>query len=399
MKIVMINSVTYGSTGKIMLQIAEAARSAGHEAYVCYPQGRHNPKVLENRIPIGGRFSEDFHLIMDRFTGLNGCFSGAATRRFIRKLKKIKPDVIHLHNLHNCYINLKRLFNYIKKENIRVVWTLHDCWSFTGHCPHFELVGCQRWKTGCFECPQYRSYPQSFVDRSKLLYQYKKKWFTGVNSLTVVTPSHWLAGLVKQSFLREYPVRVIHNGIDLNVFKSQKSDFAKKYGCEDKIILLGVSFGWSNRKGLDVFMRLAKDLNKDYQIVLVGTDENVDEQLPDNIISIHRTQNQQELAEIYTAAEAVINPTREDTYPTVNMEAIACGTPVITFKTGGSPESVSEEVGSVVEKDDYQALLGEIRSLRGRFPSMSAFETKRISFDKTTKFKEYVELYNALHEI
>ena len=398
MKIVMINSVTYGSTGKIMLQIAETARDAGHESFVCYPKGRHNPKVLENSIPIGGRFSEDFHLIMDRFTGLNGCFSIVATRRFIRKLKKIKPDVLHLHNLHNCYINFKQLFNYIKKENIRVVWTLHDCWAFTGHCPHFEIAGCQRWKTGCFECPQYRAYPQSFVDRSKLLYRCKKEWFTGVKNMTIVTPSQWLADLAGQSFLKEYPIQVIHNGIDLNVFKPTESDFSKRYDCEKKTILLGVSFGWNDRKGLDIFIRLAKDLNEDYQIVLVGTDDNVDKRLPKNIISIHKTHNQQELAEIYSAADAVINPTREDNYPTVNMEAIACGTPVITFKTGGSPESLSEEVGSVVEKDDYQALLTEIMALNGRFSSEASFEKKRALFNKTTKFNEYVELYEALNK-
>lgn len=397
MKIVMINSVTYGSTGKIMLQLAEMARAAGHEAYVCYPKGRHNPRVIENAIPIGGRFSEDLHLILGRITGLNGCFSRVATWRFLRKLKKLKPDVIHLHNLHNCYINLKLLFAYIKKENIPVIWTLHDCWAFTGHCPHFEMVGCDKWKTGCRKCPQYRAYPQSYVDRSKLLYRYKKEWFTGVKELTIVTPSKWLADLVKQSFLKEYPVRVIHNGIDLEIFKPTESDFRKKYGCEGKIILLGVAFGWGRRKGLDVFIRLAEDLDDRFQVVLVGTDPNVDQQLPENIISIHKTQAQHELAEIYSAADAVINPTREDNYPTVNMEAIACGIPVITFNTGGSPESVPEVVGAVVEKEDYSALLMEINLLQNRKSDLkAACEEKRELFDKNKRFMELIDLYETL---
>jgi len=395
MKIVMINSVTYGSTGKIMLQIAEAARAVGHEAYVCYPKGRHNPQRIENDIPIGNRFSEDFHLIMDRFTGLNGCFSYFATRRFIRELNKIKPDVIHLHNLHNCYINLKVLFDYIKKEKIRVVWTLHDCWAFTGHCPHFDMLGCQKWKSGCSNCSQYRSYPQSLVDRSKRLYRFKKEWFTGVRDMTIVTPSQWLADLVKQSFLKEYPVRVIHNGIDLAVFKPSESDFRKKYHCEEKNIVLGVAFGWGKRKGLDVFVRLAKELDDRFQIVLVGTDQSVDRQLPKNIISIHKTQDQHELAEIYSAADVVVNPTREDNYPTVNMEAIACGTPVITFNTGGSPESIAEGVGAVVEKEDYSALLTELHSFTASHFEMSTFERQRNLFDKARRFKEYVELYEV----
>lgn len=394
MKIVMINSVTYGSTGKIMLQIAETARAAGHEAYVCYPKGRHNPKVLENSIPIGGRFSEDFHLIMDRFTGLNGCFSIVATRRFIQKLKKIKPDVIHLHNLHNCYINLKLLFNYIKKENIRVIWTLHDCWAFTGHCPYFDMANCDKWKTGCFQCPLFREYPKSFTDNSKKMYKLKKSWFTGIEDMTLVTPSKWLADLVKKSFLKEYPVQVIHNGIDLSVFQPTESDFRKKYRLENKTILLGVAFGWEKRKGLDVFIQLADELDERFQIVLVGTDDRVDKQLPAHIISIHWTQDQHELAGIYSTADVLINPTREDNYPTVNMEAIACGTPVITYRSGGSPESLDTTCGCVVKKDDYQALKNAILEVASKVSDMQKECIEKSRFHEMwKKFKEYIELY------
>ncbi len=393
MKIVSINAVTWGSTGKIMLQISEVAREHGYEAYVCYPKGRHNQKEIEHSIVIGNRFSEDFHLIMDRLTGLNGCFSISATIRLLRCLKKIKPDILHLHNLHNCYINLGLLFQYIKKENIRVIWTLHDCWAFTGHCPYFDMAECYKWKEQCFSCPQYRSYPQSYVDTSKVLYRWKKTWFTGVKDMTIVTPSQWLADLVKQSFLKEYPVKVIHNGIDLEVFKPTDSNFRKKYQCEEKKVLLGVAFNWGKRKGLDVFIRLAEEL-EEFQFVLVGTDDVVDQQLPANVISIHRTRNQKELAEIYTAADLFVNPTREDNFPTVNMEALACGTPVITFNTGGSPESLDETCGAVVEKDDYDALKRAVIKMTDKSLSMKAACIKRaIAFDKNEKFKEYVAEY------
>ena len=394
MKIVSVNSVYYGSTGKIMLQISETARKAGHEAYVCYPKGRHNPEMIENAIPVGGRFSEDFHLIMDRLTGLNGCFSRVATRRLISRLKKIKPDIVHLHNLHNCYINLGLLFNYIKKNQIRVVWTLHDCWAFTGHCPNFDMEGCSKWKSGCFHCPQYRFYPQSYVDRSRSTYQRKKKYFTGVENLTIVTPSEWLAGLVKQSFLKEYPVKVINNGIDLSIFKPTESDFRKRYHCEDKIILLGVAFGWGVRKGLDVFVRLAEDLDDRFQIVLVGTSEQVDQRLPENIISIHKTRDQNELAKIYSVADLLVNPTREEVLGLVNIESLACGTPIVMFKTGGSPESLDETCGSVVEKEDYAALKKEILRIVEERPFLEADCVNRAKlYDMQDKFKKYVELY------
>lgn len=397
MKIVSINTVTSGSTGKIMLQVSSVASAKGHQAYIAYPLGRHNLEIKENAIPIGNRFSEDFHIIMDRFTGLNGCFSYFATKKFINKLKKIKPDVIHLHNLHNCYINLRLLFNYIKKYNICTVWTLHDCWAFTGHCPHFLMADCYKWKTGCYNCPKYKEYPQSYVDNSKFMYKFKKKWFTGVDNLTIVTPSKWLGDLVKQSFLKDYPVKVINNGIDLSVFKPTESDFRKKYNLENKFILLGVAFGWGVKKGLDVFVELSKKLDDRFQIVLVGTNDEVDKQLPDNIISIHRTNNQQELAEIYTAADLFVNPTREENYPTVNMESLACGTPVITFNTGGSPEIIDETCGMVVPKDDAESLYNEIVKISTENPYYKEACLKRSEdFDMHKRFEEYVKLYEVI---
>lgn len=395
MKILQLNSCNFSSTGNIMLQIAERAREKGHAVYTACPDSRDNrKKCVENQILIGNRFFRNIHLKLGYYTGLSGCFSFLSTVNFLRKVKRFNPDIIHLHNLHNCYINLGLLFRYIKKHNIRVIWTLHDCWSFTGHCPYFDMIGCDKWKVGCQGCTIYKDYPQSAVDNSKYMYKLKKKWFTGVKDLTVVTPSQWLADLVKQSFLKDYPVKVINNGIDLGVFKPTDSDFRKKHNCEDKFILLGVAFGWGKRKGLDVFIELSKRLDDRFQIVLVGTDNETDKQLPENIISIHRTQNQAELAEIYTAADLFVNPTREENYPTVNMEAIACGTPVLTFNTGGSPESIDETCGGVVPKDDIDALYNEIMRIYNNVPYSVQDCIKRAeSFDMNNRFDEYISLY------
>ena len=332
------------------------------------------------------------------FTGLQGLFSIIDTLRFCKNVDKYMPDIIHLHNLHNSYVNLLLLFRYIKKHSIPVVWTLHDCWAMTGQCPYFTAVKCDKWKTGCFACPQYRNYPATMFDNSKTMWLLKKKWFTGVENMTIVTPSQWLADLVRQSYLKEYPVKVIHNGIDLSAFKPTPSDFREKHGiAPDQKMLLGVAFGWGKRKGLDVFIELAKHLTKDYKIVLVGTDDATDKQLPENIISIHRTQNQKELAEIYTAADLFVNPTREENYPTVNMEALACGTSVITFKTGGSPEIIDETCGSVVECDEVDVLEREIvyRCEVNPF-SREACLKKAESFDMHKRFEEYVRMYEEL---
>lgn len=401
MKTVLINSCNFGSTGNIMLEIAETAENGGYTAAVCYPQSRDNSrKQKEKDLIIGTRFSRNIHLQLAGITGLNGCFSYFSTLKLLKKLDKFKPDIIHLHNLHNCYINLSMLFKYIKKHNIKTVWTLHDCWSFTGHCPHFDMIGCEKWKTGCCNCPQYKYYPKSLFDNSKIMYRLKRKWFSGVKNMTIVTPSEWLAGLVKESYLKDYPVKVINNGIDLNVFKPTESDFIKKYALENKYIVLGVAFGWGRRKGLDVFIELAKRLDEEkYKIVLVGTDDNIDKLLPDNIISIHRTQNQTELAEIYTAADVFANPTREENYPTVNMEALACGTPVVTFNTGGSPEMLDETCGAAVAKDDNDAMYNEIIRICEKKPySMEACIKKAKGFDKNEKFGEYIRLYEVLNE-
>lgn len=395
MKVIALNAVIYGSTGKIMLQISRVARNGGMKSYTLSSKRASHGKLPEYHIFLDSGLEYHISQTLGFLTGAETLFP-FATRKLIKCLKRIKPDIIHLHILHSYYINLNELFRYIKKHNIRTVWTLHDCWAITARCPHFQLSGCDKWKIGCENCPYpKKAYPASLLfDNSKKMYKLKKKWFTNVPNMTIVTPSQWLADLVKESFLKNYPVKVINNGIDLEIFKPTESDFRKKHGAEDKFILLGVAAGWGERKGLDVFLELARRLDDRFKIVLVGTNDNVDKQLPSNIISIHRTQNQIELAGIYSAADLFVNPTREDTYPTVNMESVACGTPVVTFNTGGSSEMLDETCGAVVPKDDIDALYNEIMRIYEKKPfTEKACLKKAKSYDMNDKFEEYIKLY------
>lgn len=404
MRVVQINGGAKGSTGKIMMGIAEVARAQGHEVMCASPITTTNRDAGEDcgYYRIGTFNSRRVNVALARITGFNGCFAWFETYKLLKKIDEFKPDIIHLHNLHDSYINLPMLFSYIKKHNVPTVWTLHDCWAFTGQCPHFTMVKCDKWKAGCYGCPQYKEYPASLYDNTKKMWQLKKKWFTGVKNMTIVTPSEWLAGLARESYLKQYPIVVINNGIDLNVFKPTHSNFRKQYGIPgDKYIVLGVSFAWGYRKGLDCFVEMAEKLGEQYQIVLVGTDDEIDKNLPHNIISIHRTQNQKELAEIYSAADVFVMPTREENYPTVNMEAIACGTPVVTFDTGGSPEMLDDKTGIVVEANDIEATKKAIKDIceKKRCNDEEYIVAYSKNFDMKKRFAEYIELYaNVLEE-
>ncbi len=402
MKVAQINMTPVGSTGKIMRQITITARETGIEAHSftaeIFSVHERAPRLDEENLHYFGSFFENMlHSYLGKLLGLNGYFSYFGTLGLIRKLKKISPDIVHLHNLHNFCINLPLLFRYLKKSGINVIWTLHDCWAFTGHCPHFDMFGCDRWKTGCFKCGQLRGYPKSYLDTSKMIYNAKKKMFTSLKNLTLVTPSEWLAELVRESFLKNFPVKVINNGIDLSVFKPTESDFREKHGLENKKLVLAVSFGWGARKGLDVLLELAARLPKNYALVLVGTNDALDKALPDNVLSIHRTNNQAELAEIYSAADVFVNATREETLGLVNIEALACGTPVITFRTGGSPECIDPSCGSVVEKNDIDAMEKEIIRICEETPySKEACLRRAEHFKIQERFDEYIGLYLEL---
>lgn len=390
MKVVQINATCgVGSTGKICVGISELLTADNVENYILYSS-------RSNGYPLGISCSDDLYIriqaLKSRIFGNYGFNSTRATQRIIRELERIEPDLVHLHNIHGHDCDLESLFAYFQQKKTKLVWTFHDCWAFTAYCPHFTMMKCDKWKSQCENCIQHREFSW-FFDRSRILFEQKKRLFSGLD-LTIVTPSKWLADLVKESFLKEYPVKVINNGIDLSVFKPTHSDFRERYGLTGKKLILGVAFGWGERKGLDVFLKLEKLLPEEYQIVLVGTDSQVDKLLPESIVSIHRTQNQGELAEIYTAADVFVNPTREEVLGLTNIEANACGTPVITFRTGGSPECIDKKSGTVADCDDVDALEKEIVRICTEHPYTEDNCRRRAEcFDEKQRYQEYIQLY------
>ena len=398
MKVFEINSVPYGSTGRIMFQIAEKVIEHGGEAITsCSYTKARGIAFPKDFYQIGNAVGKMIHIRLAKITGRHGCYSSYATMKLIEKIKKEDPDVIHIHNLHGWFINIKMLFNFFKDCNKPIVWTFHDCWPFTGHCPFYILVSCDKWKTGCFECPKHKDYPMSYMDDSKFQYSLKKRVFSGVENLTIVTPSHWLANEVKESFLKEYNTVVIHNGINTDIFKPSNSDFKAKYGIKDEIVLLGVAFDWGERKGLKFFEKLEKELDDNYRIVLVGLEDSQREKLSKKIISIPSTQSQRELAEIYSSADVLLNPTLEDNFPTVNIEALACGTPVVTFQTGGSSESIGDDCGWVIPYGDYESLKRVVQGLGEKTKTVIENCVARGNmYKKEDKYMEYVELFESL---
>lgn len=394
MKVLQINSVCgIGSTGRIATNIHRILIEKGHYSYIAY--GRGFPINCESTIRIGSNYDNYLHVALTRICDKHGFGSVKATKEFIREVQEIDPDIIHLHNIHGYFIHIEILFEYIKRANKRVIWTLHDCWAFTGHCSHFEFVGCNKWKTGCYDCPEKKEYPSSlFVDNSKLNYLKKKKIFTGVKDLSIITPSKWLANLVKHSFLREYPITVINNGIDLDIFKPTKGSFREQYNLEDKFIILGVASVWSPKKGFNQFVELSKSLEKDEVIVLVGLTEKQLRSLPEKIIGITRTNSPTELAQIYSTADIFINPTLEDNFPTTNIEALACGTPVFTFDSGGSSESIDPTCGEIIGFKNVLGIIECIKKFRSKkeFTSLNCINRAN-RFNMKNQYYEYLKLY------
>ncbi len=391
MKILQINSVfKRGSTGRIADDIHQLLLEQGHDSKVAY--GRYPVEDTLNTIKIGNKLDNYKHVLKTRVFDLHGFGSKKETEIFINKVRAYDPDIIHLHNIHGYYLNIEVLFNYLKEVQKPVIWTFHDCWAFTGHCAYFEYAGCNCWKGE--KCIQKTTYPQSLLFNNSIQnYQKKKEIFIGLENLTIVTPSKWLKNLVKESFLKDYPVKVINNGINLEVFKPIASNFRSEHNLEDKIILLGVANLWDERKGLVYFLELARRLPDKYQIVLVGLSDKQIKDLPSNILGIKNTTSVEALAEIYGASDIFVNPTLEDNFPTTNLEALACGTPVITFDTGGSPESIDEKSGIVVDQGDTEKLYQSIINFDFDTYTSNNARKRAELFSKENMLNSYLKIY------
>ena len=390
MKIAQINTVCgNGSVGRITVDIYHALKAAGHEGKIFY--GRRTAPEGVDAKRMGSNLDMGIHVLHTFFEGTHGFDSKAQTKQLIEELKVYDPDLIHLHNIHGFYLDVEQLFVYLKTCGKPVVWTLHDCWSFTGHCAYFDYVQCDKWKSGCENCPQYRnSYPYAlFKDASRKNYARKMAAFQGVKGMTIVTPSKWLGDLVKESYLQEYPVKVIPNGIDLERFVPQERKM------RDKKLLLGVANVWDRRKGLEYFKKLAEMLDPEkYEIAVVGVSKKQIKELPAGMTGIEHTQNVEELMQLYSEASVFVNPTLEDNFPTTNLEALACGTPVVTFATGGSVESVDESCGRIVPQKDVGALYDAVTELAEKCENMrAACRERALLYNKYDRFGEYLDLY------
>jgi len=399
LKILQINTtVNSGSTGRIAEQIGEVILHKGSKSYIAY--SRLGSPSKSKIIKIGSKYDFYSHVLQSRLFDNHGFASKTATKNLIKEIDAISPDIVHLHNIHGYYVHIEVLFNYLNKKKIPIVWTFHDCWSFTGHCSYFDRVDCEKWKTECFSCPMKKYYPESwFRDNSKNNFKNKKELFTGHNNITIVTPSLWLKELVSQSFLKKFPTKLIHNGVDISIFKPTLSDIKTKLKIGESKVILGVASIWDDRKGLDDFIKLNNLFDSNFQIVLVGLSKKQVDSLPSNIIGIERTENIEELAKLYSMADVYVNPTYSDNFPTTNIEALACGTPVITYNTGGSPEAVDKNTGMVIEKGNIKELRNAIDTIINeniKFTAKNCRERAINKFDKNARFSDYYNLYKDL---
>ena len=399
-KLLQINTVVNsGSTGKIAEEIGKIVIQNGWDSYIAF--GRDEKPSKSKLIKIGNNLDIKFHGLQTRLFDRHCLASRNATIDLVEQINKIKPDIIHLHNLHGYYLNIEILFNYLARNFIPVVWTLHDCWSFTGHCTNFDYVGCERWKTGCFDCPQKKTYPSSyFNDRSKKNYSLKNKLFNSINKLTIVPVSDWLSKIISQSFLAEHTMKVIKNGIDIDVFSpADCNEIKKKYNLVGKYILLGVAGIWSPLKGLSEYIKLNENLDSNYQIILVGLSSSQIKSLPKNIIGISRTESLKELAEFYSVADIFVNLSLEETFGLTTVEALACGTPAVVYNATAIPEIISPETGFLVEKGDIQGLINAIITIQKKgekYYSLACTEHVRMFYNKNDRFMDYLKLYEKI---
>ena len=383
------------STGKIMRELGEMAISAGWDSYIAYSGARDGIKPHSSKLlPVGNRLDLLWHWIVTRLFDSHGLASRAATRKFIRQIREIDPDVIHIHNIHGYFLNYPELCEYLAASGKPVIWTVHDCWLYTGHCYHYSSAGCDRWQTECHNCPCRKSFPASYgLDRSRSNFQLKKKLFTSIPGLHLVVVSEWMKEELSKSFLSAVPCTCIHNGIDTSVF-------APKSSGEKSVYYLAVASIWLPEKGLADLASLAARLAEDEKLVVVGgMTEAQKNSLPEGVVTIERTSDVEALVKLYSEATALVNPTWQDNYPTVNLESISCGTPVVTYRTGGSVESVVPETGFIVEQGDVDGIytcLQEIRKQGRDAWRKSCREYALEHFDKNSAFKEYIKLYESL---
>ena len=395
MKILMINVVCgVRSTGRICTDLAEVLEQEGHKVKIAYGRFSVPEEYSKYAVKIGTQMDFYIHAGVSLLLDNAGLMSKKATKEFIKWVEEFNPDLIHLHNLPGYYINIKELFNYLSVSNKPVIWTLHDCWSFTGHCCHYSANQCYKWQNECGDCKYLREYPPSFlIDKSKRNYVLKRELFNSVENIELVTTSNWLKEQVSSSFLKNIRCRTIYNGVDTEVFKSTVSSFKEEYSISNKKIILGVSSIWSEKKGFKDFIELSKLVDDNYVIVLVGVSKKQKDSLPDNVIGIERTDNVSELVDIYCAADVYVNTSIEETFGMTTLEALACGTPVVVYDRTAVPEIVTETVGVVTPVGDIHSLLKNINRIVSGSVDRNTCREYSLNFDKKILYQQYIDLY------
>lgn len=351
MKYLFINvTAGYGSTGRIAADACRELTAQGHTCVLAY--GRHKANCDDlTTVRIGSDVDHCLHGLRARLLDDSGFGSRSATGAFLKWVRSYDPDVIWLHNLNGYYVHVGELFQYLRTCGKEIFWTLHDCWAFTGHCVYFDYVQCGKWKTECSHCPQKGTYPASLLaDNSRKNYEKKRALFTGIPNLTLTVPSHWLERRVKQSFLKEYPVKVIYNTVDREIFKPTQGDFRKKHHLEDYKIVLGVASVWEERKGLKDFIRLSRLLDERYRIVLIGLNDKQLAALPESILGLPRTDNVQQLVQAYSEADVFVCPSTEETFGMTVLEACCCGTRPVVYRDTACEEIVAAFGGVAVPR-------------------------------------------------
>lgn len=394
-KLLQINvTANWGSTGKIAEQIGLCAQAHGWESYIAY--GRYSNPSSNQLLKIGDQLDVYLHYSKNRFLDGEGLGSERATEKLLKEIDRIQPDVIHLHNIHDHYLNYPVLFRYFAQKDIPVVWTQHDLWATTGHCA-FSIDGCDKWKTGCFECP---AIPCFCLDKSRRNYELKKDMFTSVKNMTIVPVSEWLGTQIQQSYLKHFPMKVIKNGVDIEIFKPIKGNVIEKYALKDKHVLLAVSSVWPEFKGLNDFISLSGMLPDDYRIVIVGLTSNQISQLSTNMIGIERTDSQMELAQLYSAADVVMSLSSFETFGLTIAEGMACGTPAIVYGNAALPELITKKTGRVVKSGDLQELYDTILYMvENDFKPIHSVDCRKRAeevFDKNKTWESCISLYNNI---
>ena len=371
----------------------------GYESHIAYAISNYHPK---NGYKIGNKLDYKIHALLTRLLGKQGYFSIISTRRFLRYIDRIKPDIVHLHNLHSNYINLNILLEYLEHESIHTVITLHDCWFFTGKCFHYQVAKCDRFKDSCGDCPLIKKdVPSWFFDPTAKVLSDKKKLFNNIKSLTVVGVSNWISNEAKQGIFKDKGVVTIHNGVDINIFRPTPSEMREKLGLKDEFVILGSADKWLNPLNREAFKYILSSITPDMKIVIFGCNKDQQKQLPESVIGIGYITDRDEMAKLYSMSDVFVNITLEDSLPTVNIEAQACGTPVITYKSGGSPETISERTGIVVPKGDKEGLLKAILKIKDRGKAIyeqNCIDHVEKNFVIKDRYVEYVNLYNNIKE-